>query len=92
MSRPTRGLNRRDFFRLGLAAGPAGPVTRVGDVMIERAELQTVRPDEPLGGTLERMSREDINQFPVTEDERFLGMVSRDRVLNFLQTRGELSM
>lgn len=36
------------------------------------------------------MTEEDINQFPVLDNGRFLGMVARDRVLSFIRTRAEL--
>ncbi len=61
--------------------------TRVAEIMVPLAELKTVRPDEALTTILERMAAEDVNQFPVLEDERFLGMVSRDTLLNFLRMR-----
>ncbi len=65
------------------------PVTRVEDVMIPRAALNTVRPDDQLTTVFERMTTEDINQFPVMEHGRLLGMVSRDTLFNFLRARTE---
>jgi Zn-dependent protease len=64
--------------------------TRVEEVMIPRAELKTVKPDDELTVVFDRMTAEDINQYPVMEDERLLGMVARDNVLAFLRTRTEL--
>ena len=65
------------------------PETRVVDVMIPRAELKTVRPEDDLGLVFERLTTEDINQFPVMDDGRLLGMVSRDTLLQFLRPRAE---
>jgi len=61
--------------------------TRVADIMVPLAELKTVQPDEALTTILERMAAEDVNQFPVMEEECFIGMVSRDTLLNFLRMR-----
>lgn len=66
--------------------------TRVEQAMISQDELKTVRPDEELTAVFERMTSEDINQFPVTENGQLLGMVARDSVLGFLRTRAELGV
>jgi len=66
------------------------PVARVGDVMIAREELKTVRPADPLPLVFERMANEDVNQFPVMDNGRFLGMVARDSVLKFISLRSEV--
>lgn len=65
--------------------------TRVQDVMIPLAELKTVQPDEDLVKVFERMTAEDINQYPVVEakERRLLGMVARDNLLAFLRTQAE---
>jgi CBS domain-containing protein len=58
--------------------------------MIPRSALKTVRPDDDLVAVFERMAAEDMNQFPVLDDGRFMGMVSRDPLLSFLRARAEL--
>lgn len=63
------------------------PTLRVEDLMIPREALKTVGPDDPLVTVFERMVAEDVNQFPVMEGERFMGMVSRDTLLGFLHPR-----
>lgn len=65
------------------------PATRVADIMIPPDRLKTVGPDDALTTILERMAAEDVNQFPVLEGEQFVGIVSRDMLLNFLSTRAE---
>ena len=65
------------------------PTTHVADIMVPLAELKVVRPEDALTTVLERMAAEDVNQFPVLEDERFVGMVSRDTLLTFLRARTE---
>jgi len=66
--------------------------TRVGKVMIPRPELKTVLPDDKLNVVFDRMAAEDVNQFVVMEDERLLGMVARDKLLNFIRVRVELGL
>jgi Zn-dependent protease/CBS domain-containing protein len=68
------------------------PQTRVDQVMIPRAELKTVRPDDALSDVLERMAGEDVNQLVVIEGDQLLGLVARDRLLNYIQTRSELGV
>ena len=36
------------------------------------------------------MASEDINQFPVVEDGRLMGMVARDALVKFIALRSEL--
>lgn len=66
--------------------------TTVGKAMTPFDQLQKVNPDEGLYDALRRMATEDVNQLPVVDDGQFLGMVSRDTVLTFIQTRTELGM
>lgn len=65
--------------------------THVKDIMLDRTALKTVGPDDALTAVLDRMTSEDINQFPVLDGDRFLGVVARDRVLDFIRTRSELT-
>lgn len=62
---------------------------RVEDAMISRADLKIVQPDDDLATIVERMTAENINQYPVVERGRLLGMVGRDSLLNFIRTRAE---
>ena len=66
--------------------------TRAEEVMVPRAELKAVKPHDELTVVFERMTAEDVNQFPVMEDGRLLGMVARDNVLAFLRARAELGL
>ncbi len=62
---------------------------RVADVMIPREQLVTVRLDEDLPQVLEEMARADVNQLPVLEDSKFLGIVTRGNIIAFLRAHGE---
>jgi len=52
-------------------------------------DIRTVRPDTPLKSALEIMSRENLNQLPVTTDGHLAGFLTRARVLNYLHSRME---
>lgn len=42
---------------------------------------------EPVLSILERMQAEDINQMPVLDDGRVVGVIARDSILRVVQTR-----
>ena len=60
--------------------------------MIPFDKVKRVAPQEDLASVLRLMNEEDINQVPVVEGDDVLGMVTRDRVLNFIDTRAQLGM
>ena len=65
--------------------------TRVADVMTEVTlvippeRLVRARLDEELTAVLEEMARADVNQLPVMESGKFLGMVTRGNIIAFLR-------
>jgi len=67
-------------------------ITRVADVMVPLDELESVTPNDDLIAVFRRMTAEDVNQFPVIQGGRLLGMVARDNMLAFLRTRAELGV
>jgi predicted transcriptional regulator len=50
-------------------------------------KIKWASPSEPVLSVLERMQAEDINQMPVLEDGRVVGMIARDSILRVLQAR-----
>lgn len=64
--------------------------TRSEDAMIPREELGTVRTTDPLPDVFDRMASEDMNQFPVMDNGRLVGMVARDALMKFIGLRAEL--
>ncbi len=70
---------------------PRWPYTTLYDVMRPLNEVHTVTPSTPVMEALETMGRDDVNQLPVVSGNRLEGIVSRANVLQFLQTRAELS-
>lgn len=68
------------------------PFITVGQAMTPFEETKKVRPDQDLFKVMELMTAEDVNQVPVVEDGRLLGMISRDRLLSFITVRAELGL
>ena len=66
--------------------------TTVGEVMTPMEKLKMVHPDDDALGILERMDGEDVNQMPVVEEGKVIGMIGRDNVLHFIRTRSELGV
>ena len=67
------------------------PYTTLYDVMRPLDRLHTVSPATPIMEALETMGRDDVNQLPVVTNNRLEGVITRANVLQFLQTRAELS-
>ena len=65
--------------------------TTLYDVMRPLDQVHTVTPSTPLMEALETMGRDDVNQLPVVTGNHLDGIVTRANVLQFLQTRAELS-
>jgi Zn-dependent protease/predicted transcriptional regulator len=61
-------------------------------IMVTEDRLSRVAPDTPVDAVLRKMSEDDVSQIPVVEDARLLGVVGRDRLLAFVQTRLELGL
>ncbi|MBM3173564.1 MAG: CBS domain-containing protein [Chloroflexi bacterium] len=64
--------------------------TTVGQMMTPASKLHTAKPDEPVASLLEAMEEFDIDQIPVLDDGKLIGIVMRDRVLRFLKARAVL--
>jgi len=74
----------------------AWQTTHVAEVMTEVAlvipfeRLVSARLDEDLAKVLEEMARVDVNQMPVVDDGKFLGLVTRGNILAFLRSMANL--
>jgi Zn-dependent protease len=64
--------------------------TRIADIMTPAGLLKTASPDQPAVDLLEEMDDYDIDQIPVTQDDKLLGMVTRERLSRFLKARAVL--
>jgi len=70
---------------------PKWPFTTLYDIMRPIDQVHTVSPSTPVMEALETMGRDDVNQLPVVLDHHLEGVISRANVIQFLQTRAELS-
>jgi Zn-dependent protease/CBS domain-containing protein len=64
----------------------------VKEAMTPFDKLKWVRPDEELSSVMRILSEDDINQVPVVQDGKIIGMVSRENLLNFVHVRSRLGM
>ena len=55
-------------------------------------QLHAVAPKTPILEVLAVLERGDVNQVPVTQDGRLLGMITRDHLLRVLYANLELSV
>ena len=68
------------------------PFKTAADVMRPLDSLHTVKPETPATEALEIIGREGVNQLPVVSGGRLRGIISRERIINYLFTRKELNM
>jgi len=63
---------------------------RISDIMMPAERLKTAQPDQPAVDLLEQMDDYDIDQIPVLQEDKVLGMATRERLLRFLKARAVL--
>jgi Zn-dependent protease/CBS domain-containing protein len=66
--------------------------TPVGFAMVSVDKLHVVTPQQNLRDALPLMSGQDVNQLPVVEDGRLVGVLSRDAIIRALQVRQGLGL
>jgi Zn-dependent protease/CBS domain-containing protein len=64
--------------------------TLVRDAMTPLDKVKSVSPNEDLSNVLQILSQNDINQVPVVWENKVVGIVARDNLINFINTRNEL--
>ncbi|MHB1415699.1 MAG: CBS domain-containing protein [Chloroflexota bacterium] len=64
--------------------------TTVGEVMTPARELVAVGPQTNAGEALQAMGQRDINQVPVLEGGRLVGLLTRSNMIRYLHLREEL--
>lgn len=62
----------------------------VGHVMIPVNKLHVVSPQQNLNDVLPLMAGRDVNQLPVVQDGRLVGVLSRDAIMRYLEVRRSL--
>ncbi len=66
--------------------------TPVGHAMIPVARLHIVSSQQSLNEVLPLMVERDVNQLPVVEDGRLVGVLSREDIVRFLEIRRSLGL
>ena len=66
--------------------------TRVRDVAMPLEHLRVVAPDTPVWTALQQMTAEGVNQMPVIDRGKLVGMISRDRLLSLIRRLSELGV
>jgi len=66
--------------------------THLSDVLTPLAELRLVAPDTPLWDALQDMTAEGVNQLPVLQEGKLVGMIGRDQLLTFIRNKSELDL
>jgi CBS domain-containing protein len=66
------------------------PFMTLHDIMRPISDVRSVAPDALLGGALEVMGRDNLNQLPVVSNGHLEGVLSRAEVISYLQTHAEL--
>lgn len=58
--------------------------TRVHEIMTAASDLQTLSPADKASAALNRLAERRVNQLPVVENGRLMGMVTREGILKWL--------
>ncbi|MBO0795468.1 MAG: site-2 protease family protein [Ktedonobacteraceae bacterium] len=66
--------------------------TPVGLAMLSADKLHTIAPQQYLKEVLPLMSNKDVNQLPVVQDGRLVGVLSRDAIIRSLEIRRTLGL
>jgi Zn-dependent protease/predicted transcriptional regulator len=75
---------------IGKAPRGEWSVLPVGRVMTPRAQLCTVAPGDSLRDALRLLTENSFHSFPVIAEERFVGMLDRGHVAQYLHVRQQL--
>jgi Zn-dependent protease/predicted transcriptional regulator len=67
-------------------------MTQVEKIMVPADQLKVASPDQDALSVMEQMDENDINQMPVANEDRVIGLITRDNLVRFLRTRAELGM
>ena len=66
---------------------PSWPETPVSAAMTPSSRLVTLDPDSPAVDVLQTLSSRGVNQIPIVEDQRLIGLVRREDIVRWLSFR-----
>lgn len=64
----------------------------VADVMLPMESLQTTSPGAPVIDALDTMLRQHVEQLPVVDHRKLVGILTRSNVIELFETRSELGL
>ncbi len=64
--------------------------TSVREAMTPLSKVKSVSPNEDLNTVLQILAQNDINQVPVIWENKVVGIVARDNIINFINSRNQL--
>ncbi len=67
------------------------PRVRVAEVMLPARQMRWVTPDTDLWSALQAMDRDGVNQLPVLQDGKLVGIITRGDLISFLNYLHSLS-
>jgi Zn-dependent protease/predicted transcriptional regulator len=68
------------------------PEVRVQEVMTPADRLRVIAPGSEVTEALRLMAEQDFHQLPVVDDGRLVGLLTRNELVRYLQTRQELGL
>jgi CBS domain-containing protein len=68
------------------------PGTPVGFAMVPLDRLHVVYPQQNLNDVMPLMAGQDVNQLPVVQDGKVVGVLSRDSIMRYLEIRRNLGL
>jgi predicted transcriptional regulator len=66
------------------------PSTTIADVMVPQSQLERVSPGDDASVALNKLTSKNIHQVPVVQENRVLGILRRNDILNYLQLHADL--
>lgn len=67
------------------------PTTVVGDIMVPLPDVKSVRPSDALLVAFERMNEHSLNQLPVVDEGRVVGIITRNDIFRLVARFLELT-
>jgi Zn-dependent protease len=66
------------------------PITTISEIMIPKDQLEKVSPGDDASIALGKLSAKNIHQIPVVKENRVMGILRRNDILNYLQSHDGL--
>jgi Zn-dependent protease/CBS domain-containing protein len=66
--------------------------TQVHEVMVRAETLEMVSPHEEVSGALDKLTRRDIHQLPVVQNNQLVGILRQRDIVRWLQTQSSVSV